>query len=162
MNDEKQNLHQPHFDRELDLSVDETRRAIGAAADIWGAVWTSGNRGGRLLLPVTHGLRQSILDGEVSIDKDPYRSGATARFRIDSTTSRLNWPATLVLGFGAMGGVVAMLWPFYPRLLFLAPAGIVLAIAGWLLVASRLRTTDVGDFFDLVADIDPADDEAGI
>ena len=59
-------------------------------------------------------------------------------------------PSSPHLAANAPSGVIAMLWPFFPRLLRLAPAGIVLAIAAWLLVASKLRNADADEFFDLV------------
>ena len=56
-----------------------------------------------------------------------------------------------------------MLWPLHPAILRLAPAGIVLAIAAWLLVSSRLRNSEVKDFLHLVADLaeHPEQDDSG-
>ena len=38
------------------------------------------------------------------------------------------------------------LWPFFPRLLQLAPFGAVIALGGWFLVISRLRTSGPDEF----------------
>jgi hypothetical protein len=143
------------YERHLDQSLEEVLVSVNDAAQAWGAMWEPEGSAGLLRLPVSHGLRQSLLEGPLSVERDAYRAGSTLRFRIESTTTRLNWTACLVLLIGALGGIVSMLWPFFPGLLRLAPAGIVLAIAAWLLVASRLRTADVDDFLDLVAEEPP-------
>ena len=143
------------YERHLDQSPEEALVSVNGAAQAWDAMWEPEGSAGLLRLPVTHGLRQSLLVGPLSVEPDDYRAGSTLRFHVESTTTRLNWTACLVLLFGALGGIVAMLWPFFPGLLRLAPAGIVLAIAAWLLVASRLRTADVDDFLDLVAEEPP-------
>jgi len=113
-------------------------------------MWEPEGSTGVLRLPVSHGLRQSLLEGPLTVEADPWGSGSTLRFRVEATRTKVNWTASLLLLIGAAGGVVTMLWPFFPGLLPLAPAGIVLAIAAWLLVVSRLRTTEIEDFFDLV------------
>ena len=116
-------------------------------------MWEPEGSTGTLRLPVSHGLRQSLLEGTLTIEADPGSSGSTMRFHVEATRTKVNWTASLLLLIGAAGGIVTMLWPFFPGLLPLAPAGIVLAIAAWLLVASRLRSADVEDFFDLVAEL---------
>ena len=138
------------YERRSDRSAVEVATAIAASAEDWGAVWQPDGSGGILTLPVSHGLHHGLLEGPVSIEKDPFTGGSTLRFRVEASQSRVNWTACLLLVFGAIGGVIAMLWPFFPGLLQLAPAGIVLAIAAWLLVASKLRNADADDFFDLV------------
>ena len=44
-----------------------------------------------------------------------------------------------------------MLWPFYPQLIAVAPFGALLALGGWFLVVSRLRTSGPDEFLDAVA-----------
>ena len=59
----------------------------------------------------------------------------------------MHWQAVVILLFGTAGALATMLWPFYPRLLGLAPLGIVLSLAAWFLVASRLRSSGLEEFF---------------
>ena len=139
------------YERQIDQSLDDALASVNDAAESWGAIWEPEGSGGILRLPVSQGLRQSLLEGLLLVERDPSRPGSTLRFRVERTQTKINWTASLVLLLGAVGGVVATLWPFFPNLLRLAPAGIVLAIAAWLLVASRLRTADVDDFLRLVA-----------
>ena len=47
--------------------------------------------------------------------------------------------------------VSVMLWPLSPKILQLAPIGAVLALVAWLLVISRIRNSDAGDFLALVS-----------
>jgi uncharacterized membrane protein HdeD (DUF308 family) len=49
------------------------------------------------------------------------------------------------------GGLLTVLWPFFPRLLSVAPFGAVVALGGWFLVVSRLRTSGPDDFLKAVA-----------
>lgn len=63
----------------------------------------------------------------------------------------LNRGAVFVLLCGAIGGLSVALWPIWPPLLGLAPVGAILAILAWLMVASRLRSSGMEDFFALVA-----------
>ncbi|MEJ2085111.1 MAG: hypothetical protein P8Y44_05445 [Acidobacteriota bacterium] len=138
------------YDRHLDQSAEQALSSVRQVAEEWGAMWEPEGSTGILRLPVSHGLRQSLLEGPLTVEADPRGSGSTLRFRVEATRTKVNWTASLLLLIGAAGGIVTMLWPFFPGLLPLAPAGIVLAIAAWLLVASRLRTTEIEDFFDLV------------
>ena len=52
----------------------------------------------------------------------------------------------MVLLLSLAGAVVAVLWPFFPRLLAVAPLGVALAVGGWLLVVSRLTTSGPEEF----------------
>jgi hypothetical protein len=143
------------YERHLDQAPDQAVVAVQRAAEDWGGRWEGRESRGILSLPITHGLRQSLVEGPLSVEAVPGETGSILRFQIENRSTRLNWAACLVLLLGALGGIVAMLWPFFPNLLHLAPAGIVLAIAAWLLVASRLRTADVVDFLQLVAEDRP-------
>jgi len=59
-------------------------------------------------------------------------------------------PVLLLLLAGA-GGILTVLWPFYPQLLPLSSFGAVMALAGWFLVISRLRTSGPQEFLAMVA-----------
>jgi hypothetical protein len=60
----------------------------------------------------------------------------------------------VVLIFGGAGGLIVALWPFFPGLMPLLPVAVVLALAAWLLVVARLRSSNPGDFLKVVAEID--------
>ena len=55
--------------------------------------------------------------------------------------------------FGAAGGLILTAWPFYPVLIPLTPVGVLLSLAAWFLVASRVKTRAEGEFFELVAEL---------
>ena len=70
----------------------------------------------------------------------------------------LNASAVAILVLASLGGLLTVLWPFYPRLLAAAPLGAVIALSGWFLVVSRLRTSGPDDFLaQVVAEADGAD-----
>lgn len=79
--------------------------------------------------------------------------GSVLHFAVEESQQAVNRPAFVVLLLGALGAGAATLWPLFPPLLAFAPVGLVLAVAAWLLVASRLRTSGPEDFFELVASI---------
>jgi membrane protein implicated in regulation of membrane protease activity len=89
--------------------------------------------------------------------------GSVLRFTVEESHQSVNRPAFVILLLGALGAGTVVLWPLYPPLLSFAPVGVVLALAAWLLVASRLRTSGPEDFLKLVAAIGqegPADLES--
>ena len=55
--------------------------------------------------------------------------------------------------FGAVGGILVVIWPLHPVLLSLAPIGALLAAAAWLLVVSRMRSYGPEDLLLRVAEI---------
>ena len=58
------------------------------------------------------------------------------------------WRSVLLLA--TAGGVLTVLWPFFPNLLAVAPFGAVIALGGWFLVITRLRTSGPDDFLEAV------------
>ena len=134
--------------RQIDQSAARVARAVRQAADDWGARWQPDGRGGRLLLPVSQGLKRGLVVARIEIESTA--EGSELNLTVEDEDYRLNRPAVVVLLLGAAGGLVTALWPFFPGLLRLAPVGAVLALVAWLLVVSRLRTTDTDDFLDLV------------
>ena len=130
--------------------VDEALEVLAEAAEAWGAEWRREGSGGRLVLPVTAGLRFGHLTGRISTEPAQRERGTRLRFSVDDTHYQLHWQAVVILCFGALGGLSFTLWPFYPPLLALAPIALVLAFAAWFLVASRLRTAGVAEFFELL------------
>lgn len=125
--------------------------AVGHAAELWAAQWDSSASGGTLRLPVVRGLRRGIVSGELAVASEG--DSTILSFSPRESHFQLNWAALVILLFGAAGALVSTLWPFFPALLRLAPAGVILAIAAWLLVAARLRSSDVSDFLKLVEDL---------
>lgn len=136
-------------DIDIELPPDQALRAIEHAAGHWGAEWQADGWGGRLTLPVTAGLRHGRLSGRVGISSRG--GGSRLELEIEREEFWLNRGAVFVLLCGAIGGISVMLWPVWPPLLALAPVGAVLAILAWLMVASRLHSSGVDDFFALVA-----------
>ncbi|MDH3254303.1 MAG: hypothetical protein OEM62_04865 [Acidobacteriota bacterium] len=138
---------QHHIDTQL--THEQALQAVAQASEIWGATWERQGAEGRLHLPVLAGLRHGLLSGRVWIEPAP--QGSRVIFRVDDSHFRLHWTALAILVVGAAGGVAATLWPFFPSLLGVAPLAVVVALAAWVLVASRLRTSTAEDFLDIVA-----------
>lgn len=150
----------------IDLAVgpERAQAALARTADLWGAELEPGTPrqasapGGsgksaagrvRLRLPVTTGVRRGWAGGEVAVE--PVPGGSRVTFRVDEGESRLQAAVVVILALGAAGGLLAFAWPFWPRLIRLAPIGVVLALAAWFLVSSRLRTSGPDEFLDMVA-----------
>jgi hypothetical protein len=136
------------YELQVPLEAAKATAAISRAAEEWGAAWQSEAEGGKLVLPVVQGLKRGALKARISLTEED--GGVRLHLHEEESRLQLNRPAFVILIFGAAGGVVAMLWPFFENLLPLAPAGVVLALAAWLLVTSRLRSSGPQDFLDLV------------
>ena len=54
----------------------------------------------------------------------------------------------MILLFATAGGLLTVLWPFFPELLPVAPSAPCIALGGWFLVISRLRTSGPDEFLD--------------
>lgn len=139
------------MDKAIPAPTEIVCAAVGHAADLWAAQWDVSDHGGTLRLPVVRGLRHGIVSGEIAVAAQG--DSTILSFSPRESHFQLNWAALGILVFGAAGALVSTLWPFFPALLRLAPAGVILAIAAWLLVAARLRSSDVSDFLGLVADL---------
>lgn len=135
----------------IDLAAGPERAlaALARTADLWGAEWERQGAGGRLRIPVHHGVRRGWAGGEVAAE--PLPEGARVRFRVDEGDTWVHTPVVAILAMGAAGALLTVAWPFWPRLLSIAPFGAVLALATWLLVSSRLRTSGPDEFLDMVA-----------
>lgn len=142
----------------LDLAPERTIEALSEAAADWGGEWREEETGYLLLLPVTAGVRRGFSAARITVVKE----GQGSRVDIGSIENHLevNRGAAGVLAFGAMGAIVAILWPFFPGLLRLAPIAAVLAVVAWLLVAGRLRSLGLDEFFAMVEEA-AADDDTG-
>jgi hypothetical protein len=141
---------------DLSTSPAAARRALAAAAADWGAevepIEAPGRPedcAGRLLLPVVAGLRRGLLAGPVTVEE----SGAGARltFRPERQDYVVETSVVAMLLVAAAGGILGVAWPLVPRLLPVAPLGVVLALSGWFLLASRQRGRGPRDFLEAVA-----------
>ncbi|HZF08474.1 MAG TPA: hypothetical protein VFE33_06760 [Thermoanaerobaculia bacterium] len=140
----------------------EPREALSAAkraASEWGAELTPGEEGGRLRLPVLAGLRRGWVEGELTAE--PQGAGGTRlSFRVEQKDYHLQLLAVALLALGGAGGILLLLWPFFPQLLRLAPIGALLALGAWFLVLSRLQVSGPQEFLEMVAAIGGEEDAA--
>lgn len=137
------------FHANSDLPVEQLLEQVEHVAEMWGATWTRDGSGGRLELPVLAGLKHGLVSGTISIE--PASVGSRVVFRVERRSYHLQASAVAILALGAIGGIAATLWPFFPVLVGVAPLAVVVAIAAWILVASRLRTSTPDEFLEMVA-----------
>jgi hypothetical protein len=132
-------------------------RALGAAAEEWGADFAptvmggAGGPGGELRLPVVAGLRRGLLSGPVAVTAAPAGRGSRLVFRPVAQDYYLETTAIALLSMAAAGALLTVAWPLFPQLLPVAPLGAVLAVGGWFLVLSRLRGQGPEEFLASVA-----------
>ena len=127
-------------------------RALGAAAEEWGADFApavTGGAGGELRLPVVAGLRRGLLSGPVAVA--PAGHGSRVVFRPAAQDYYLETSAVAMQLLAAAGALLSVAWPLFPQLLPVAPLGAVLAVGGWFLVLSRLRGQGPEEFLASVA-----------
>ena len=134
---------------ELDLSPEQAVSALGRTAEDWGAEFQRNGTGGTLHLPVVAGIRRGLLTGPVEVH--PAEEGSRVIFRPEQSIYYVQTAAVVILLLSALGAVLTFLWPFFPKLLAVAPFGAVLALGGWFLVISRLRSSGPEDFLAAVA-----------
>ncbi len=72
-------------------------------------------------------------------------------FRPDTRDYYVETSVVALLVVAAAGALLTVLWPLFPQLLPAAPLGAVLAIAGWMVVAPRLRGRGPEEFLARVA-----------
>ena len=137
---------------ELEASPEAVLESVAAAADLWEATWQPESIGGTLRLPVVRGLWRGVEQCHVTVE--PTRSGSAVELTVEESWQQVNRSALVVLLFGGAGGLIVALWPFFPGLMPLLPVAVVLALAAWLLVVARLRSSHPEDFLKLVAEID--------
>lgn len=134
---------------EIDRSAEQALALVERAAEEWGAEHQLEGGRARVFLPARAGLRQGIIEAEISAEST--ENGACLSLREIRSRWRVQISAVVVLLVSAAGGIVAALWPFFPNLIPLAPFGAVLALSGWFLVISRLSTSRPADFLRTVA-----------
>jgi len=134
---------------ELGEPQDLVVAAVARAAEAWGAEFERQGAGGRLHLPVVHGLRRGLMSGPVTIE--PAEGGSRVVFHPEESVQYIQTSSVVVLVIAGLGAVLTVLWPFYPQLLPVSSLGAVLALGGWFLVVSRLRTSGPAEFLAAVA-----------
>jgi hypothetical protein len=135
----------------IDLQVppEEAISALRRTVEDWGAEFEPQGSGGRLHLPVVAGMRRGLVSGDVEVQ--PTADGSRLVFRSESSVYRVQTAAVVILLVAAAGASLVFLWPFFPRLMAVAPFGAILALGGWFLVVSRLRTSGPEEFLAAVA-----------
>lgn len=136
-------------DIELGEPPDLVMAAVARAAEAWGADFEREGDGGRLYLPFVSGLRRGLVSGPLSVEAIP--EGSRVVFRAEESAHYVQTSSVAFLLIAAAGGLLTILWPFNPHLLPIAPFGAILAIGGWFLVVSRLRTSGPDEFLAAVA-----------
>ena len=129
---------------EIDWPVEQAFALVERAAEEWGADYGLEEGKARIALPVRAGLRQGVVQAEISAETS--EDGTRLTLHEVRSFWKVQTSAVVVLLVSAAGGVVAFLWPFFPGLIPLAPFGAVLALSGWFLVISRLQTSRPADF----------------
>jgi fatty acid desaturase len=133
---------------ELAERPDAALAALRRAADDWGAEVRKEDSDLRLYLPVIHGLRRGVVSGPVRVEATG--EGASVIFRLEESDLYVQTASVMILLISVVGAVLAVLWPFFPKLLPIAPFGVVLALGGWFLVLTRLRTSGPDEFLHMV------------
>lgn len=137
---------------ELEATPETALELLATAADLWGASWQLSSSGGTLRLPVVRGLWRGV--EQCRVDVSAGKSGSAIELTVEESRQSVNRSALVVLLFGGIGGLIVALWPFFPGLMPLLPVAVVLAVAAWLLVVARLRSSSPEDFLKLVTEIE--------
>ena len=144
---------------ELQVAPGEALSALRRTAEEWGAQFEPQGTGGRLHLPVLAGMRRGLVSGPVEVQ--PAAGGSRLVFRAESAIYHVQSAAVAILLVAVAGASLVFLWPFFPRLIAVAPFGAILALGGWFLVVSRLRTSGPDEFLAAVAAPGEAQEDAG-
>jgi len=142
---------------ELELSPEKALSAVSRTAEDWGAEFQRDGSGGRLNLPVVAGIRRGLVTGAVEIR--PAAEGSRVVFRPETSIYYVQTAAVMILLVAVAGALLTLAWPFFPELLPVAPFGALLALGGWFLVVSRLRTSGPDEFLVAVAATEDAGED---
>ncbi len=132
---------------DLDMPPERALSALRQTAEDWGAELQDG--GSKLHLPVVAGIRRGLVSGPVEVQKA--EGGSRLVFRPEASVYYVQTPAVMILILSVLGAALTVLWPFYPKLIAVAPFGALIALGGWFLVVSRLRTSGPDEFLAAVA-----------
>ena len=142
------------------MTPEQALSALRQTVEDWGAQLQPGEdgsvemTGSRLLLPVVAGIRRGLVSGPVEVQ--PAEDGSRVVFRPEESVYYVQTPAVMILILSVAGAILTVLWPFYPQLMTVAPFGAIMALGGWFLVVSRLRTSGPDEFLTAVAATPPA------
>lgn len=127
-------------------------------AEAWGGRFDI--KAGKLELPVHAGLRQGFVVAEVEALAN--REGSKVRVKVLESDTYLDRVATFSLMIGALASFATLSVPFFPRLWNLLPPSLLIALASWLFIVARLRSSSLEDFLRQLerAAADPDDDDA--
>lgn len=128
----------------VERSADRVLAALPRVVEGWSGTLTAVPEGSRIEIPVLAGLRRGRVGGLLRIEQAA--AGSALAFEVQQVELRVNVAACAILLLAALGAFVSMAWPWLPRLLPAVPLGLVLAVGGWLLIASRLRTSGPEEF----------------
>lgn len=129
----------------LEVPPEKALAAVRQTAEDWGAEIQDEH----LHLPVVAGIRRGLVTGTVEVQ--PAEGGSRVVFRPEKSVYYVQTSAVVILLLAAAGAVLTFAWPFFPKLLVVAPFGAVLALGGWFLVVSRLRSSGPDEFLAAVA-----------
>jgi hypothetical protein len=140
----------PAAEHAVDLPVrtDAAFAALNRAAEEWGAELRKEQGASWLHLPVVQGLKRGLVSGPVRVE--PTEDGARVVFQPRESRLYVQSTAVVILLAAIAGALLTVLWPFFPRLLPVSPFGALLALGGWFLVLSRLRTSGPDEFLGMV------------
>lgn len=142
----------PDAEIEVPLPPSETldilRRAVGQCGGVWSDEETDS---AEFAVPTRAGIREGYTRLRPLLEATA--GGCRLRLRVVSEVLKVNTAAAVVLLFGAVGGIVVVIWPLHAALLALAPVGAVLALVAWLLVASRSRSYGPEELLGLVGEL---------
>jgi hypothetical protein len=133
----------------MDVPPAEALAALRRTAEDLGAELQEDGPVVKLHLPVLAGLRRGLVSGDVEIL--PAAGGSRLIFRPETAVYHVQTQAVMILLFATAGGLLTVFWPFFPGLLQVAPFGALIALGGWFLVISRLRTSGPDEFLNAVA-----------
>ena len=142
------------------MTPEQALSALRQTVEDWGAQLQPGEdgsvemTGSRLLLPVVAGIRRGLVSGPVEVQ--PAEDGSRVVFRPEESVYYVQTPSVMILILSVAGAILTVLWPFYPQLMTVAPFGAIMALGGWFLVVSRLRTSGPDEFLTAIAATPPA------
>ena len=135
---------------DLCLAPEQALEVLRVAVEESGGVWTD-EHPEQFAIPVSAGIRQGY--ARIRPEIEPSTGGSRLQLSLEEEMLGVHTGAAMVLLFGAVGGILVVIWPLHPVLLSLAPIGALLAAAAWLLVVSRLRSYGPEDLLLRVAEI---------
>lgn len=118
-------------------------------AERWGGSFDP--KKGRLELPVTAGLRHGRVVAEV--EALARHDGAKLRLKVIESRYRVDRGSTFALAIAAVAAIASLVLPFFPHFWPLLPPALMIAVAGWLFIVARLRTSGVEDFLAELRDL---------